>query len=223
MEVTCSSESSVDFQHTIRGYIPQDWSHRCENLKSIFFSVVTEKNENLLGCTVQRKIISHSFGIPALPQKGTRQLATLWTILCLLTRFHSSYLWTRRCNSAAAVKCSQFLVPEWESQEVGTHKNTQTYKSRPSAGATLKRVINDKRKLPRCNRTGLLYSSLDRPKWSPSRFGWLCQSVLLVSFKVSTAMAMKLIVLWDMRPRSLVNVCLCFRGTWRLHLRTKHR
>jgi hypothetical protein len=37
MEVTCSSETSVDTQRTTRRYIPEDGTlhnHRCENLKS---------------------------------------------------------------------------------------------------------------------------------------------------------------------------------------------
>jgi hypothetical protein len=40
MEVTCSSDTSVDLQRTTRRYIPEDWTlhnHRCENLK--FFSL----------------------------------------------------------------------------------------------------------------------------------------------------------------------------------------
>jgi hypothetical protein len=37
MEVTYSSETSVDFQRTTRRYIPEDrtlQTHRCENLKT---------------------------------------------------------------------------------------------------------------------------------------------------------------------------------------------
>jgi hypothetical protein len=112
-------------------------------LKSIFFfSCYRKKNENLLCCIIlHRKIISRSFGIAALfhlrrqrkyfnmkvttsvSKKGhTRASNSLSDTVSACERFHSSYLWTRRCNSAAAAKCSQFLVPEWQSQEVGTQE-----------------------------------------------------------------------------------------------------
>jgi hypothetical protein len=60
MEVTCSSETSVDFQLTTRRYIPEDSSrrnYRCENLKSYetirILRAVTVKiieDYHLLGC-----------------------------------------------------------------------------------------------------------------------------------------------------------------------------
>ena len=46
MKVTCSSETSVDFQRIARSYIPEDkalHNHRGENLRSVtFFSVVAK-------------------------------------------------------------------------------------------------------------------------------------------------------------------------------------
>jgi hypothetical protein len=40
MDEMCSSETSVDFQRTVRSYIPEDGTvlnHCCENLKSYMF------------------------------------------------------------------------------------------------------------------------------------------------------------------------------------------
>jgi hypothetical protein len=50
-EAACSSETSVDFQQTTRGYIPEDrrlYNHLCENLRSYkscnIFRTVVEMN-----------------------------------------------------------------------------------------------------------------------------------------------------------------------------------
>jgi hypothetical protein len=75
MEVTCSSESSVDFQQTTRRYIPEErtpHNHRGENLKSYNSGIVMsyiqrsrapnrrtdncKKDGNVINCATQYKL-----------------------------------------------------------------------------------------------------------------------------------------------------------------------
>jgi hypothetical protein len=89
VEVTCSSETSVDVQRTTRRYIPEDktiHNHRCDNLK--FYEYLTPR-VTAMGDVVRSPVINVLNNQSRTDDKG-------WSCMCRLDYFETSLSSTLR-------------------------------------------------------------------------------------------------------------------------------